>query len=132
MTYSEDNRAGWAANTAWVEVDQPGQVRAINTRFTDEFGWPSESIVGRPLLTLVPEPFRDAHNLGFARLIEFSRPNIIGQPVMLPILTAAGETVMTETRIQAERRGEGWRFGALVARLEPAAGGALNAWHPWQ
>jgi PAS domain S-box-containing protein len=123
MTRTEDSRVGWTADTAWMEVDQRGEVRAINARFTDDFGWRSEAVVGRPLVNLVPESFRDAHNLGFARFVEFSRSNIIGQPVILPILTSSGETVMTETCIQAERHAGAWRFGALIARLEPAVGG---------
>lgn len=122
MTPGGEIRWGWTADMAWVEVDQLGEVRAINTRFTEEFGWKTETIVGRSLLALVPQNFRDAHNLAFARFVEFSRPNIIGQPVRLPILTAAGDTVMTETCIQAERVAGAWRFGASVTRLEPAAG----------
>lgn len=110
----------WTDEMTWVGVDHSGLVLAINERFTGEFGWNPETIVGRPLVVLMPEKFRDAHNLGFSRFVEFGKPTIPGQPVRLPVVTAAGETVMTETCIQAERRNGQWQFGALMARVASA------------
>ena len=102
----------WTNDAAWIEVDHLGTVMAINERFTADFGWTAQAIVGHPLLSLVPEHFRDAHNLGFARFAQFGKSNILGQPVILPLLAADGKAMMAETCIQAERRQGHWRFGA--------------------
>lgn len=121
----EDADIGWTEEVAWVGVNHSGEVRRINRAFTEWLGWRAEDIVGRPLLNLVPAPMRDAHNVGFARFVEFGRGTLLGQPVILPVLTAAGGTVTTETYIQARRVGNEWSFGAQMAPLDakaPAAG----------
>ena len=119
MRQTTETGVAWTDETAWVGVDQAGLVLAINDQFTGEFGWRPETIVGRPLGVLMPEKFRDAHNLGFSRFVEFGKSTLLGQPLRLPMVTAAGETVMTETCIQAELRNGQWQFGALMARVEP-------------
>jgi PAS domain S-box-containing protein len=119
----EDQRVAWTAELAWMEADGFGMVLAVNSRFTEEFGWSAESVVGTPLDRLIPEQFRDAHNLAFSRFVEFGRPNVLGQPLRLPLVTADGQAVMTETCIQARRGEDGWRFGAQFERLDPAGGG---------
>jgi PAS domain S-box-containing protein len=111
-----------ASPTGWVEVDHLGTVLAVNARFTADFGWTPDEIVGRPLLTLMPEHYHDAHNLGFSRFVQFGRANILGQPLTLPILRPDGESVMSETCIEAERRAGNWCFRAQVVPLELAGG----------
>ena len=103
------------AGAAWIGVDRHGLIESINSRFTEEFGWTAEAVVGRPLTAIMPPAFRDAHNLGFARFLQYGRASILSQPVRLPVLTADGETVLTETCIEAGRHEESWRFGATMA-----------------
>lgn len=114
-----DNAAiGWAEDVAWVGVDHQGNIEAITPLFTEAFGWRAEDIVGRPLLNLIPATMRDAHNIGFSRFLEFGRGSLLGQPVVLPVLTAGGATITAETFIQGERRGEVWRFGAQMVPVD--------------
>lgn len=117
----EDDRVAWTVDVAWLGADGQGRVLGINQRFTDEFGWAPEAVVGQLLTRLIPAQFHDAHNLAFSRFVEFGRSTLLGQPVQLPVVTAGGSTVMTETCIQARQCADGWRFGAQLERM-PAGG----------
>ena len=60
------------------------------------------------------------------------RPNIVGQPVRLPVMTAAGETVMTETCIQAERHAGRLAIWRSACASRARRRGALRVWHLWR
>ncbi len=105
---------------ATLEANEFGRVTAINARFSQEFGWSSEAIVGRPLLALVPGQLDDAFNARFSRFVEFGVAGTLGQPMPLPVVTGEGETVMTETHLQAGRIAGHWRLRAEMERIVPA------------
>jgi PAS domain S-box-containing protein len=115
-----------SAGRASLEADELGRVTGMNQRFTREFGWTREELIGLPLLKLVPDPLHDAFNLRFSRFVEFGESGSLGQPLWMPVVTAAGRTVMTETCLYAERHDRGWHLSAhlerLVERLASAGG----------
>ena len=117
MVDAEAGIVDLGGDRAWIEADDLGRVTAINDRFTGEFGWSREALVGRPILTLVPVALHDAHNLRFSRFVEFGEPGEFGQPLRLPVVTAGGETMITETSLYAERRQGRWRLSAHLERV---------------
>lgn len=106
---------------AIVEANEFGRVTAVNQRFSDEFGWKREAIIGRPLHCLAPAQLHDAFNARFSRFVEFGEAGALAQPLSLPVVTAEGETVMAEVCLQAERTEGHWRLSAQLERF--ATGG---------
>lgn len=79
--------AGWfdaifkTAADAIVTADATGTIVAWNPAAAAMFGYSEDDIVGRPLVTLVPERFRAAHAEGFDRVVTTGETKIIGHTV---------------------------------------------------
>lgn len=61
-----------AAPDAMVGVDQTGVIQFVNRQTESLFGYSRDELVGQPIETLVPEPFRQAHR--------YHRPGYIADP----------------------------------------------------
>jgi PAS domain S-box-containing protein len=72
-----------SANDAIVSVDDHGQVVLWNLHAQELFGYTEDEMMGEPLMAIIPERFREAHQAGLKRVAEGGEPHVIGQTVEL-------------------------------------------------
>lgn len=102
-----------------VIVDHHGIIIRVNAEFENLFGWSSPEAVGLPLTVIIPENMREAHLLGFSRLLKTSKPRLLNQAIRLPAIAKTGREFMAEHIIVGEKRGEQWIFGATIREMMP-------------
>jgi PAS domain S-box-containing protein len=135
------------ALTASVMVDQNSFVVGWNTLAERAFGWSSEEIVGRSLVTtLIPPKYRELHERGLSRYLETGEGPVLGQKLELSALHKDGRELPVELAITEAVRSEHnarilaflrdisqeklrQRMSAVQARVEQAIeeAGALQA-----
>lgn len=90
-----DTAAVEGAATAVLAADDANRIIAVSAPAAALLGWPVEELVGRRLVTIVPERLREAHVAGFVRYLLRREPVILGRPVALPALRRdGGETAV--------------------------------------
>jgi PAS domain S-box-containing protein len=100
-----------------VVANHEGFVTEINSRFTIVFGWEELDIIGKPLTTILPESFGDAHNLGFSRFQSTEIATVLNHPLELMTITKDNQEILTEHYITAEKVNEEWLFAAVLRPL---------------
>ena len=76
------------------------------------------AIVGRRLVAIIPERFRQAHVAGLTMYLLVGRQPLLGRPVEVPALRRDGTEVLLEMVVNAEKDGEGHQlFLAEVRRI---------------
>jgi PAS domain S-box-containing protein len=101
----------------FVLADDHGVVIDMNNAFRDFYGWDDAGLIGEPIGLILPEAFRMAHQLGFSRFTATEQSTILGHPLRLKTLCADGRVIVSEHFIVAEKRTEGWVFGATLTPL---------------
>jgi PAS domain S-box-containing protein len=96
-----------SAVDAIISADHHGHITFWNESAERLFGYTSAEIVGRPLSTLMPERFREAHARGIARVTAGGPPAVIGRTVELAGLKKTGEEFPLELSLST------WRAGTL-------------------
>jgi PAS domain S-box-containing protein len=92
---------------AVVTADGAGRITYVNNAAARLLGWPEGELIGRPLVTLIPDRFHPRHEEGFARYLATRVPQLLGRPVRLPTLRRDGGEVEVELTLAALRTGEG-------------------------
>ncbi len=72
-----------SASDAIVTASEDGIIVYCNETVTRIFGYRVEELVGRPLVTLMPERYRERHREGFERFLRTREPQIMGTPIEL-------------------------------------------------
>jgi len=106
-----------AGDRPFVLADDHGVVIDMNDAFRDFYGWDDAGLIGEPIGLILPEAFRMAHQLGFSRFTATEQSTILGHPLRLKTLCADGRVIVSEHFIVAEKRSEGWVFGATLTPL---------------
>jgi len=106
-----------ATERPFVLADCLGNVLRVNEAFRQTYGWLDEQIVGEPIGAILPESFRMAHQFGFSRFQATEQSTILAHPLRLQTLCADGSFLVSEHFIVAEKRSEGWVFGATLTPL---------------
>ncbi len=100
-----------------VIVDSREVITYVNESFESVFGWQSNEIIGKLLLTLIPKAFYDAHNLAFSRFLITGQSTVLQQPLRLLAMSKDGHEFIAEHFIIAERNQDKWIFGATIRPL---------------
>ena len=66
-----------------ISADAQGNITYFNHGAERAFGYASDEVIGKPLTTLMPERFRDAHSQGLRRFVETGESHVIGSTVEL-------------------------------------------------
>ena len=106
-----------AGDIPFVLADDNGVVIGTNQPFREVYGWDDAALIGEPIGLILPESFRMAHQLGFSRFSATERSTILGHPLRLKTLCADGKEIVSEHYIVAEKRAQGWVFGATLTPL---------------
>lgn len=102
-----------------VIAEETGIITYVNAAFEQVFGWRRAEIVGQPVVVLVPPSLRDAHQLGFSRLLVTGVPTLVNRPLRLQALTKSGHAIEVEQTLVSEHRGGQWCFGAMICPVGP-------------
>lgn len=86
---------------AVVVADLDGTIRYANPAVTTLLGWAPEDLVGRDVLTLVPESLRAAHVNGISRFRSTRVPVLVGHSTRVPALHRDGHEVEVELTLRA-------------------------------
>ena len=101
----------------FVLADRNGCVLAINDAFQQAYGWSEEQLRGQPLSVILPEAFRMSHQLGFSRFQSTEVSSILAHPLRLKTICQDGSEIVSEHFIVAEKKDDGWLFGATLTPL---------------
>ncbi len=88
-----------AANDAIISADCSGRIISWNKGAHTIFGYSEEEALGEPLIMLMPERYRDAHQKGFERFYSTGESRIIGKTVELDGLRKDGTEFPVELSI---------------------------------
>ena len=103
-----------SAPDAMVIVDEAGRIVLINSQTELLFGWPRETLLGRPVEDLVPERFRGTH--GGHRSMFFAHPKVrrMGAGLSLAGLRQDGSEFPVEISLSPIQTEEGLLVAAAV------------------
>jgi len=85
-----------SAIDAIVSVDVLGQIVGWNRAAERIFGYSEAEILGKPVETLIPERFRDAHRAGMSRVTDGGPSHVIGSTVELAAVRRDGSELPIE------------------------------------
>lgn len=101
-------------DTPAVSINNHGVFTFINKAFTNVYGWTEDDLIDRPVTTIMPPEFRDAHIVGFSRFLATEEARIAGKPLPLAILFKDGHSEDAEHYILGEKKDGEWRFAATI------------------
>ena len=78
-----------------------GIITFINAKFEETYLWSSSNLVGKLLMTIIPQTLHDAHNMGFSRFLTTEQPTLLGKPLQLAIIKGDGSECISEHIIPA-------------------------------
>ncbi len=102
------------ANDAIVSADDQGRIIYLNRGAERMFGYATEDAAGRPLTTLMPERFHEAHRTGFGRFLSTGRSRILGETLELTAVNRAGHEFPIELSIASWTTAKGRFFTAIL------------------
>ncbi len=89
-----------SALDAIISVNESGIIIDWNPQAEHLFGWTKEEIIGQPVAdTIIPQTFRKAHNLGFARYLETRQATMLNQRIEVSALNRKGEIFPAEISV---------------------------------
>jgi PAS domain S-box-containing protein len=97
-----------------VVANHGGFIVHINSTFTAVLGWSEQDVLGEPLTKVLPDSFRDAHNLAFSRFQSTEISSVLNHPLQLKTLTKENGDIITEHFIIAEKIDNKWFFAATL------------------
>ncbi|GKS57002.1 hypothetical protein YTPLAS18_05290 [Nitrospira sp.] len=103
-----------SASDAIVIADQSGIVTFWNHAASTMFGYTEHEIVGRPLTTLMPLSYRDAHVKGLRRFLDSGEAQVMGRPLELQGLRKTGEVFSLELSLAAWKSGRQTCFSGIM------------------
>lgn len=106
-----------ATSDAFLCVGDDGIITYWNAAAEKMFGLPQEVAVGKPVEIIVPERFRGAHAVGFARVANGGTSKLAGRPVELAALRANGDEFPIELLISVWEHDNRRGMGAIMRDL---------------
>jgi PAS domain S-box-containing protein len=103
-----------SAIDAIITADDQGVIRFCNTAAEKIFGYPTADLIGKPLTTLMPERFRQAHQAGLARMVATGESRVIGKVVELAGLRKGGAEFPLELSLSARLTPDGLFFTGII------------------
>jgi PAS domain S-box-containing protein len=113
-----DTTAVDEATTGVIAADDEDRVVAVSRPVLDLLGYTEpQDLLGRRLVAIIPERYRQAHLAGFTMHFLSGRSLLLGRTVVVPALRQDGSEVLVELTVRAERADDGRTV--FVADLEP-------------
>ncbi|MDP3713927.1 MAG: ATP-binding protein [Mycobacteriales bacterium] len=96
-----------AAGGSVVAADETNRILSISPSLAQALGWQEADLVGRRVVVLVPEQFRQAHVAGFIRHVSTGATTVTGVPLELPLLHRDGREIRCRFLLETRRTGRG-------------------------
>jgi PAS domain S-box-containing protein len=93
------------------------RIVAVSRSVADATGWAIDDLVGRRVVTLIPQRLREAHVAGFTRHLTTGEAHVLGVPLTVPVLRADGAEIMANLLVEAAPTPAG--RAVYLAWLEP-------------
>jgi adenylate cyclase len=103
-----------SANDAIICADGEGLVLLWNSAAERLLGHREEDMLGKPLTTIIPERFREAHLAGVRRAAAGGEPRVIGRTVELAAVRADGTEFPVELSLSTWETPHGRYFGGII------------------
>jgi PAS domain S-box-containing protein len=103
-----------SANDAIISADNKGNIIFWNKGAQTIFGYEPEEVLGRPLIMLMPERYRETHQEGLERFKATGEPHIIGKTVELHGLRKDGSEFSLELSLADWKTREGAFFSSIL------------------
>lgn len=84
-----------------VAADDANRIVAVSEPLAELVGLPVADLVGRRVVTLVPARYREAHVAGFSRYLSTGEAQVLGRPLVLPLLLADGRETTCRYLVEA-------------------------------
>ena len=102
------------ANDAILSADARGHITYFNPGAERIFGLTADEVIDRPLTTLMPERFREAHRAGLARYVATGEGRVIGKTVELAGRRKDGTEFPLELSLASWKHGADVAFTAII------------------
>jgi PAS domain S-box-containing protein len=103
-----------SANDAIISADSKGNIIFWNKGAQTIFGYEEEEVLGRPLIMLMPERYREAHQEGLERFKATGEPHIMGKTVEMHGLRKDGSEFPLELSLADWKTREGRFFSSIL------------------
>ncbi len=100
-----------------VAADDTNRIVAVSRSVADALGWAVDDLVGRRVVTLVPQRLREAHVAGFTRHLTTGEAHVLGVPLTVPVLRADGTELTASLLVETAPTAAG--RAVYLAWLEP-------------
>lgn len=97
-----------------VAIDQASIFTFISKAFTQEYGWSSDDLMGKPVAEIMPEHMRSGHNIGFARFMATEKSELLNKYLLLKVKYKDGRELLSNHFIVGDKKNGKWRFAALI------------------
>ncbi|HEX6333150.1 MAG TPA: PAS domain S-box protein [Flavisolibacter sp.] len=101
-------------NDAVITANASGHVTFWNAAAERLFQYTSQEITGRPLTTIIPGQYREAHEQGIQRILQGGPAHVIGKTVELHGLRKDGTIFPIELSLSTWNSPEGRCFGGII------------------
>lgn len=102
-----------SATDAIISINSQDSITYWNRAAETIFGYKTGEVMGKPLTSIMPERFRDAHREGVKRVVETGKTNIIGTTIEVVGLKPDGREFPLEMSLSRWKSREGVSFTAI-------------------
>ncbi len=103
-----------SSNAMIIAVDQSGAVISWNPAAEKAFGYSEAEILGQPLIDIIPERHKTAHEQGFRRAANSGDYHILGKSVEIHALRRNGEEFPIELSLGTWKQDDKKYFSAII------------------
>lgn len=106
------------AHSAFISMDERGQIAYWNIRAEEMFGLTRAQAIGRDLAdTIIPGRLHDTHREGLRRFLQTGEGKVLNRRLELSALRPDGSEFPVEVTISALAEDRGWSFHAFIADI---------------
>lgn len=96
-----------SASHGLIAADEQSQILAVSREAADLLGYDAAELVGRRIVSIIPERYRQAHVSGFTMYLLVGRRPLLDQVVVVPALRRDGTEIDIELDVRAQAVGDG-------------------------
>ncbi len=105
------------AHDAIVSADSHGNITDFNRGAEAIFGYSAQEVIGKPLAVLMPDRFKELHQLGFKRYLETGEAHVIGKTVELAAKRKDGSEFPVELSLSSWKARGGLFFTGVLSDI---------------